>query len=49
LDRKEIFNKVCKDMGLKSIFLSKITVLRRTTNQDLENWLQYAHKNSKSK
>ncbi len=49
LDRKEIHDKICEDLGLKSVYLSKITVLRRSTNQDLENWISYTEKNLNKK
>lgn len=45
LDRKKIKEKICDDLGLKNIYISKIIVLRHNTNADRENFLEYARKN----
>lgn len=49
LDRQKIKEKICGDMGLKNIYISQIKVLRKSTEADLENWIEYAQKNYKPK
>jgi hypothetical protein len=37
LNRQAIRNKVCQDMALNNVYISKILVLQKSTNSDLEN------------
>ena len=47
LNRDKLRDKICHDLDLKGIYISKIGVLRNTFSTDLENWLDYCKKNMK--
>jgi hypothetical protein len=46
LNIQALRNKICEDMNLKDIYMSRIKALRKTADSDLERWKEYSHKNN---